>query len=377
MRSFGKKGHYPRPRDIPPPATFGDDSMSPDSSAESETRHQPKAGRPKSIIGVAVSGLVYSVWLAIWMWSLLALWFFPPWPGGLRIAASVIWAASISLSALVLSKRATMRLTICGFIVVLVAWYVLEPSNDRPWTPDQQRLPRAVIEDDTVEIHNVRNATYRTVDDYDVHWDSRQYDLRSIESVDFIVEHFASWRGPAHTFLSFGFAGGEHVAISAEIRKEQGESFSPLAACFRNYELMYVVGDERDLIGLRANVRKNPVYLFPVKATPEQARALFVAMLERANDLRQAPEFYNTLTNTCTTNIVRHMEEVSGRHVAFDLSVLLPGYADGLAAELGMIEEDGVTEETRSRHLINPRSQPQADGRQWSRQIRQRPAISP
>src|SRR5690242_7028400 len=114
--------------------------------------------------------------------------------------------------------------------LVGVAWLALiafvRPSNDRDWTPDQARLATAVFAGDIVEIHNVRNAHYRSVSDFDVHWETRRFDLRRLESVWYVVEPFADWRGPAHTFLSFGFGDGEYIAISVEIRKERGESFS-------------------------------------------------------------------------------------------------------------------------------------------------------
>ncbi|NQU26560.1 MAG: DUF4105 domain-containing protein [Candidatus Nealsonbacteria bacterium] len=235
---------------------------------------------------------------------------------------------------------------------------------------DQMRMPLANFDGDSVTIENLRHTTYHSTEDYDVRWYRQQYDLNAIERVDFVVEPFASWRGPAHTFLTFGFADGRHVAISVEIRKEQGESFSPLKGLFKQYELMYVLGDERDLIGLRVNHRKNPVYMYPIKAAKTQVRKLFVAVLERANQLARQPEFYNTLTNTCTTNIVWHFEDLTGKNLPVDLRVLLPGYSDALAFELGVVDFQGSLEEARQRFRI-PRCATQGvDGRAWSRQIR-------
>jgi len=132
-----------------------------------------------------------------------------------------------------------------------------------------------------------------------------------------------------------------------------------------------VAGDERDLIGLRANVRGHPVWVYPVRAEPAQAQALFVSMMGRAAALGERPEFYHTLTNTCTTNIVRHLEALSGRDLGWDLRILLPGYADGLAWELGLIGGASSLEEARARFRINARSAFGADSPGWSRQIRE------
>jgi hypothetical protein len=231
-------------------------------------------------------------------------------------------------------------------------------------------MPQAHFEGDLVTIADLRYTKYRSVDDYQVEWCRRQYDLSQLQTVEFVVEPFASLRGLAHTFLTFGFADGRHVAISVEIRKEQGESYSPLRGLFRNYELMYVVGDERDLIGLRSSKRGHSIYLYPIKATPAQVRTLFVAMLERANRLAEQPEFYNTLVNTCTTNIVWHFEDLTGEDLPVDVRVLLPGYSDSLASDLGLIDCDGTLEQVRRKVKITDVPSPGDDERSWSRQIR-------
>ena len=180
------------------------------------------------------------------------------------------------------------------------------------------------------------------------------------------------WRGPAHTFLSFGFAGGAYVAISVEIRKEQGESFSPLGGLLRQYELIYVVGDERDLIGLRANHRHDDVYLYPIRTSKEKIRTLFVAMLERANQLAAHPEFYNTLTNTCTSNIVDHIDVITPGRIPFSYKTILPAYADDLAFDLGLIDTDSPRDQYRAAHRINDLAALHADAANFSEAIRSR-----
>src|SRR5262245_54036423 len=158
------------------------------------------------------------------------------------------------------------------------------PSLDREWSQDQGVMPRATIDGDKVTIDRVRNFTYRATENYTPAYEQRIYDLARLDSVWFVVEHFGDAPAIAHTFLSFGF-GGEYVAISVEIRKERGEVYSPLKGLLRQYELMYVIADERDVIGLRTNFRRDPVYLYPVKTTREQMRRMFLEMLARANKL--------------------------------------------------------------------------------------------
>jgi hypothetical protein len=269
--------------------------------------------------------------------------------------------------------RRLLLTAVAAAIAGAIAFPILvRPSNDRDWSPDQARVPLASIHGDSVAITNVRSTHYRSTTDYDVHWDDRAYDLSRLESVWFMVEPFSGWRGPAHTLVSFGFGDGEYVAISVEVRKERGETFSPLRGLLRRYELIYVVGDERDLIGLRANHRRDSVYLYPVRTTPERMRAMFLSMLERANDLAERPEFYNTLTSTCTTNIVRHVNVISPRRIPFSFRVLLPAYADDLAWDLGLLDTDLPRDRFRQAHLINDLAELYADSASFSTGIRSR-----
>lgn len=260
--------------------------------------------------------------------------------------------------------------------VVLLAAYAallafVHPSNDRDWSPDQVRLATAVVAGDTVRVQNVRNAFYRSTYDYDVRWEDRTYDLSKLESVWFMVEPFSDVRGPAHTLLTFGFSDGAYVGISVELRKEKGEAFSPLKGLFRQYELTYVVADERDLLGLRANHRQDSVFLYPVRTTPENKRALFLAMLKRANGLAANPEFYNTLTSTCTTNIVSHINDIAPKRVPLSFKVLLPAYADELAYDLGLLDTALPRDQFRAAHLINEAAARYADSEQFSAGIRE------
>ena len=186
-------------------------------------------------------------------------------------------------------------LVVC--VLVLIIWFSVRPSNERGWTLDQMVLPYSIREGNLVHIKNIRNFTYRTTKDYSPGYYEKTFALDKIKSVDFVIEPFSN-AASAHTFLTFGFEGDHYISISVEIRKEQGETFSPWKGLLKRYELMYVIADERDVIKLRSNYRKDKVYLYPVKTTKEKMQALFLDMLDRANKLKEKPEFYNTLVNT-------------------------------------------------------------------------------
>ena len=196
------------------------------------------------------------------------------------------------------------RRVLGAFVVVLAAWLAIPPSNARDWQPDVATLAFDDIHGDRVIVHNVRNAEYRTETDYTMRLEDRTLDLSQLRSLDVFLVH---WGSPliAHTIMSWGFEGDRYLAISIETRKEKGEQYSALRGFFRQYELVFVVADERDVVRLRTNVRGEDVHIYRLDVPPEDARRLLLRYLQEINQLREYPEWYNALTDNCTTAIQR------------------------------------------------------------------------
>ena len=257
---------------------------------------------------------------------------------------------------------------ICLFLIL---WFIsIRPSNERNWSGDQTVLSYSEVEGSEVKVYNIRNFTCRNTTDYDKDYYNKTFRLNNLTSIWFMVEPFSGNLGAAHTFLSFGF-GDEYVAISVEIRKEKGEKFSPSKGLLKNYELMYVIGDERDLIKLRSNYRKDTVYLYKINTTAERMQLVFLDMLARANDIKEKPEFYNTIFNTCTTNIVKHVNKIAPGRVPKSYKILMPAYSDELAYELGLIVTNKSFEETREHYKINDAALRYANDSLFSVKIRE------
>jgi hypothetical protein len=229
----------------------------------------------------------------------------------------------------------------------------LVATNDRDWTPEQAKLAVADFDGGKVTVHNIRDCRWRTERDFSVSYYDRTFNLGDLSSVDFVVVPFNDIPSLGHTMLSFGFLNGEHLAVSVEIRKERGQKFSALGGFFRQYELIYVLASERDVIQKRVTCDRSDVYLYRSTATPEQSRELFVDVMRRVNKLASSPEFYDTLTNNCTTNIRNHVNHIKPREVPYDYRVLLPGLSDELAYDLELIEHHGSFAETRLRARVN------------------------
>ncbi len=243
-------------------------------------------------------------------------------------------------------------------------------SNHRRWEPSLAVLPYARVSGDEIHLHNIRNCRYSSEHDYVVdHYDAT-YDLNKLESVDFIVVPFKDIPELAHTMLSFGFENGRHVIVSVEARLEDHEEYSPLSGMLRRYELMYLLGDERDLILLRTEHRDADVYVYRVNSTGPQRRALLIDMAKRMNQLVEAPEFYDSFANNCTTNIVRHLNYLKPGMIPLDFRTLLPGSSDRLAYELGLLESDLPFQVVKRRAHVNKLAHRHQDDPDFSRKIR-------
>lgn len=246
-----------------------------------------------------------------------------------------------------------------------------QPRHDRLWRPDLAVLPYAEIENDRVQLRNIRDCEYRTENDYDVRHFDRQVRLGDLRTIDFIVVPFVNAPLIAHTMLSFGLASGEQIVFSVEARLEQGENYALVAGTNRDYELMWVVGTERDLIRLRTEVRKVDVYLYRTRATPEQVQRVFLAAVARVNQIARQPEFYDLVSNNCTTNIVDLVNELRPGSVPRDIRVLLPGHSDRMAYDLGLLAAEGPFDQIKSASKINLAAQLYANDPNFSQAIRQ------
>ena len=272
-------------------------------------------------------------------------------------------------------KRIAVRV-ILGLVALSVATFAvlafIHPRADRSWVPQHAVMTHAELRGDSASLHRLRNFTYTSLDAFSPGYDDRRYDLTKLETVWFIVTPFSKqWRGPAHTFVSFGFSDSQYVAISVEARREPGETYGPVTGMFKQFELIYIIGDERDLIGSRAIHGDDDVYLYPIRTTPDRMRALFVEMLTRANALGTSPEFYNTLTNNCTSNVVDHVNDIAPRRVPQGIKTILPGYADEVAYSLGLIDNSITLEQARARYRVNERARRFANDPNFSRRIRE------
>ena len=250
----------------------------------------------------------------------------------------------------------------------------IRPSHFRDWAPEQAVLPYAEFHGDQVTIRNVRNCQYFASDVYLVDYYDKTVDLNSVRGVDFIIVPFETMPVLAHTMISFDIAGPDgkpdYLTVSVETRKEKHEEYNPLKGSARQFELMYVLADERDAIQQRTNFRGEHVFLYRTTATPDAARLLLADVLDRVNQIAKQPEFYDTLTNNCTSNIVRHINRIKPNRIVADVRVLFPGYTDKLAYDEGLIERRGTFAETREQAYINPLAQRYAGRADFSQLIR-------
>jgi hypothetical protein len=326
-------------------------------------------------LSAALRGLVIALALLITAWWTVALGLRVSGPGWLAegLAALYAVASAVVLFALRPFWRA-LAVWVIGVLLLLLWWSTIRPSNDRDWVPDVDHLATAEVHGDTLIVHNVRNFDYRSETDYTPRWETRTYDLNGVRGLDLFLSHWGA-PGIAHTIMSWEFADGQHLAISIETRRERGEEYSALRGFFRQYELYYVVADERDVIRLRTNYRGEDVYLYRLQVDPAVARALLLDYVATLNRLAEQPEFYNALIDNCTTGIRVHARSI-GAAQPFDYRILANGSIDEMLYERGRIDNSRPFAEVRAASAISARARAAGDDPDFSRRIRE-PANPP
>lgn len=309
------------------------------------------------------------------VWGTLALHYLGPESELFRTTLGAGFAV-IGLAALAALFYPTVRWpALAGFALVfmlpLLAWFSARPSSNRDWQPEVAVLPYADINGNLVTFHNIRNFDYRTETDFTPAYYDRTFDLQKLDRVDLVASY---WMGPAiaHLFLTFGFGSDEHLAISIEVRNSRSRPYGTLPGIFRQYELVYVVADERDVIRVRTNYRKNPqeqVYLFRIIGPVENGRRVLLDYIREMNDLRQNPRFYNTLTTNCTTLILAH-SAVNPGHLGYSWKVLLSGYTPEYVYEQGRLDQSLPFQDLQIKSHINASARAADQAKEFSRLIR-------
>ncbi|KJS29134.1 MAG: hypothetical protein VR64_21540 [Desulfatitalea sp. BRH_c12] len=290
----------------------------------------------------------------------------------LRIPGAVLFPlACAGALLLVRSKKMGALIFTALFAIVILVWNSNLPSNDRSWQPDVARLPHATMQNGKTTIHNVRNIEYRSEADYEVRYYDKVVDVSKLRSIDLFLSDWG-FKAIVHTLISFGFDDGSYLCISIETRKEIGESYSSIKGLFRQYELIYVVADERDLVRLRTNYRQGEtVYLYRVQGlTSETARLILQDYIQYINNLAAEPQWYNALTGNCTTQIRGHTRPYVGK-VIWDWRILANGYIDELAYEVGSLDNSLPFEQLKHNSIINIRALAAGQDPDFSKRIRE------
>lgn len=274
-------------------------------------------------------------------------------------------------------KKNSKIIFVLIFIAILLFVFVLlwskKPNKQDNWREEFKVLSQAEFLGDSVNIKNIRNFRYDiTEKNNKIGYYDKVYNLNEISRAWFVVVPFKEKDYAAHTFLAFEFVDGSYIDITIEARKKKNQDFSLISGMLHSYPLMYIVADERDAVLLRANVRKDEVYMYPVKANPEQVRLLFVDMLEKMNDIAKNPVWYNTFFANCTSSIAYHINKIWPNFLPkFSWQVWVSGYAEKLAFDKKLLDTDLSIEQAHQKYNITKKSQEVGDVPDYSRLIRQ------
>ena len=316
----------------------------------------------------SVKVLICLIGLPFILWAMGAIWYDLPVPLIARKIAAVLFLSAAGV--LWFSGKCKWRMGAIGLVVLIMAWwFTLSPSNDRKWLADVAQTASAEINGDQFTFRNVRNFDYRSETDYIPRWETRTVNLSKLTGIDMAINY---WGSPymAHPIVSFQFSDSPPLCFSIETRKEVGESYSAIGGIYRQYELIYVVADERDVIRVRTNYRKGEeIYLYRLAVTPENARVRFMDYVAALNEIHAKPRWYNAVTTNCTTSI--RSQHTTAKRNPWDWRILVNGKADEMLYERGAFPTGGLAfGEFKKRSLINEAARAANDAPDFSSRIR-------
>jgi len=316
-----------------------------------------------------VAALRRVAWAVAWslhgLWTALALFYnvpLPPWAATvLMLAVAFLHASAFRERLFVRGRRGTpwretrRSLAALAVTAAVAIWYFgfIKPNPNEDWITKHARMSHVEVVGDKVYVKDVRNYTWRTPTDFTPGYEDRVYDVSALSSMYFVLSPIFDLEPVAHVWVCFGFADGQHVAVSVEARGVNGRPFGLFPSMFRQFQLIYVIGDERDVVGLRGVARKAAVRFYPARTTPDRMRALFVDMMERAHSLEEHPEFYHLLANNCLNNVTHHIRSLGGRDLPSELWLVLTGFSDRYAYDYGFLDTDLPFEKAREAYRID------------------------
>ena len=292
--------------------------------------------------------------LLLYFWSIPSLYFNLPWIW-LKISGSILFALAAPAALIILKPKRRIFFIISAIVITITAWQqAIPPSNDRDWNLSVAKLPYVSIDGNIVKIANIRNFDYRSATDFTPRYYSKTFNLDNIQSLDYILSYWDGNKAIAHTILSFGFKNGDYLAVSVETRLSKNQKQTFLNGIFNQYELIYILADERDILRLRSNFRKEEVYLYRVKANPVILKKAFTEVIQQAADLQKHPRFYNTLNHNCFTTLLADLRRAQGKEYHFDHRYIMNGYSDKMLYDKNVLISAGMPfEELKKRRHIN------------------------
>ncbi len=324
----------------------------------------------------AKRGLNFTLFLLlsiVWLWTLGAVYYMAD--GG-RSSVGKVAALGFVLTTVIFFSWPRLRPHILWWVLVTWAlgmvWITArQPSNDRQWRIEVARIPSAELDGDMVTIRNIRNFHYRSVEDFDVSYYDKTFDLTRLDSADLLMCYWDGNTAIAHTMISFGFGGEDYVCLSVENRRQQGEAFGGIPGIYKQFEIIYIFGDDRDLINVRTSHRKEEVYLYRVQIDQEDLREYFEFALRRADKLNREPEFYDTLKYNCSSSLTQISDSLwPDQRPSRGFLSMLNGRTDEFAYGRGRLSNELPFDELKRRSYITPKGQKYQDASDFSQRVR-------
>ena len=182
-----------------------------------------------------------------------------------------------------------------------------------PYQPRRRQAALLSERDGLLVMDNVRYMPGDRPDAAKFDWTTASLKPELIKNVYFIKKPFAPELVAAHSFLVFTFEKGGYIdgngkepmglALSIEGRTRVNQSFSPLTGLMNKFGIIWQLSTWEEYAARTAYLEKGHLDPYPVLLShDEKVRVLHESMRLAAVD--REGEFYHTVTNNCTNNLL-------------------------------------------------------------------------
>lgn len=236
-------------------------------------------------------------------------------------------------------RRSLLALLAFSLLFLLIV-SLREPSLDRSWDEDVNVLAGVDFSaDETVTLAQIRDWQYSVNAIRSKSYFDASFDPNDIVAMWMYEQQLDPSGLIAHTFVVFEFdesyERARYLGLSVETRRERGETYSIIGGALRSFEITHIWATEEDLVTRRVQFLNYPLTRYRLEIPAAYRSRIFLKFAEETRSLASQARWYNTISNNCTSSLIKFVNASEPGAIPLHHSYVLTGKVDDYLEELG------------------------------------------